>query len=46
MLGAFETWRRYDEGRRALAARALDRIAAEPGLSRDSREMVERIRAA
>ena len=46
MTGAFETWRRHDEGRRALAAEALDRILAEPGLSRDSREMVERIRAA
>lgn len=44
LLGAFETWRRYDAGRRAHAARALERIAARADLSRDSREMVERIR--
>ena len=46
MAGAFETWRRYDEGRRALMAEALDRIAREPDLSRDTREMVARIRTA
>ena len=46
MTGAFETWRRYDPRRRGLMADALDRILAAPGLSRDSREMVERIRAA
>ena len=45
-LGAFETWARHDEGRRAHAARALERIAATPDLSRDSREKVERIRGA
>ena len=46
LAGAFETWRRYDDHRQALAREALDRVAAEPELSRDTREMVERIRAA
>ena len=46
LTGAFETWRRYDPGRQALMAEALARVAAQPGLSRDVREMVERIRGA
>ena len=46
LMGAFETWRRYDAGRQALMAEALERIAALPDLSRDLREMVERIRSA
>ena len=45
LAGAFETWRRYDAGRQALMAQALARIAARPGLSRDTAEMVARIRA-
>ena len=45
LAGAFETWRRYDAGRQALIAEALGRIAARPGLSRDTAEMVARIRA-
>jgi aminopeptidase N len=46
MSTAFETWARYDAGRRAQAAAALDRIRAAPGLSRDLGEMAERLRAA
>ncbi len=40
---AFETWRRYDEGRQAKARAALRRIADTPGISRDSSEMVARL---
>ena len=43
MSTAFETWRRYDTGRQALAKAALARIAAAPGLSRDLGEMVGRM---
>jgi len=44
MCSAFETWRRYDGDRRALIAAQLDRILATPNLSRDTTEMVSRIR--
>ncbi|CAM4026858.1 aminopeptidase N [Palleronia rufa] len=43
MTTMFETWRRYDTGRRDRASRALERIADTPGLSRDTAEMVSRI---
>ncbi|PKP75089.1 MAG: aminopeptidase N [Alphaproteobacteria bacterium HGW-Alphaproteobacteria-6] len=43
MSTAFETWARYDAGRRALIRAELDRISAAPGLSRDTAEMVGRI---
>ncbi|WP_304620925.1 aminopeptidase N [Paracoccus sediminilitoris] len=43
MSTAFETWPRYDEGRKALALAALERIAAVTGLSRNTREMVSRM---
>jgi aminopeptidase N len=46
MTTVFETWRRYDADRQALIADALERIAATPGLSRDTVEMVNRIRGA
>ena len=46
MTTVFETWRRYDADRQALIAEQLDRIAATPGLSRDTAEMVGRIRGA
>ena len=46
MSTAFETWTRYDESRKALIRAELDRIAATEGLSRDTLEMVTRIRAA
>ena len=44
MCSAFQTWRRYDESRKALMATQLDRIAAQPGLSPDTTEMISRIR--
>ena len=43
MTTAFETWARYDADRQALMRGALDRIAAAPGLSRNTGEMVGRI---
>ncbi|PKQ11580.1 MAG: aminopeptidase N [Alphaproteobacteria bacterium HGW-Alphaproteobacteria-1] len=46
MCAAFETWRRYDAARQTLVAAELDRILATPGLSRDTAEMLGRIRAA
>ncbi|MEM6588163.1 MAG: aminopeptidase N [Pseudomonadota bacterium] len=46
MCSAFETWKRYDADRQALIAAQLDRILSLDGLSRDSREMVSRIRDA
>jgi aminopeptidase N len=44
MCAAFQTWKRYDLERQALIAAELDRMLAKPDLSRDSREMLERIR--
>nr|WP_246020645.1 aminopeptidase N [Paracoccus subflavus] len=46
MSAVFETWTRYDAGRRAKALAALERIAAADGLSRNTREMVSRMIAA
>lgn len=46
MITVFETWRRYDADRQALIAAELDRIANTPDLSRDTAEMVSRIRGA
>ena len=46
MSTAFETWTRYDSGRRAKALASLERIAAAEGLSRNTREMVSRMIAA
>ncbi|MFN0113889.1 MAG: aminopeptidase N [Paracoccaceae bacterium] len=43
MSAAFDSWRRYDAGRRALIQAALERILAAPGLSRDTGEMAGRI---
>ncbi|RMC32981.1 aminopeptidase N [Paracoccus alkanivorans] len=43
---AFETWPRYDAGRRAKARAALERMAAMEGISRNMREMVSRMIAA
>ncbi|NBZ89865.1 aminopeptidase N [Stagnihabitans tardus] len=40
---AFETWGRYDAGRKAHARAALERIKGTEGLSRDLGEMVGRI---
>jgi aminopeptidase N len=44
MSTAFETWGRYDAGRKAQARAQLDRILAAPGLSRDLGEMAARLR--
>ncbi|WP_295044959.1 aminopeptidase N [uncultured Paracoccus sp.] len=46
MSTAFETWTRYDAGRRATALAALNRIAATESLSKNTREMVSRMIAA
>ncbi|MCV2890138.1 aminopeptidase N [Ruegeria aquimaris] len=46
MCSAFQTWRRYDADRQALIAVQLDRILAQPGLSRDTTEMLTRIKGA
>jgi aminopeptidase N len=43
MCSAFQTWKRYDDGRQALMRAAMDRIMARPGLSRDTNEMLTRI---
>lgn len=44
MCSAFQTWKRYDGGRQAIIAGELDRILATEGLSRDTGEMLTRIR--
>ncbi|MFK7763738.1 MAG: aminopeptidase N [Roseobacter sp.] len=44
MCAAFQTWKRYDAGRQDRIAAALDRILATPELSRDTSEMITRIR--
>ena len=43
MTTVFETWRRYDDARQALMRAELDRLAAKPNLSRDTKEMVTRL---
>ncbi|EAQ01039.1 aminopeptidase N [Pseudooceanicola batsensis HTCC2597] len=43
MCSAFQTWRRYDADRQGMIREQLERIAALPGLSRDTAEMVGRI---
>ena len=43
MTTVFETWRRYDGARQALMRAALNRLAAKPSLSRDTKEMVTRL---
>ncbi|MEM9031933.1 MAG: aminopeptidase N [Pseudomonadota bacterium] len=45
MTTVFETWGRYDADRQGLIREALERVAASPGLSRDTGEMVGRILA-
>jgi aminopeptidase N len=42
IVGSFNPWRRYDEGRQALMKAQLERIAAHPGLSKDTAEIVGR----
>ncbi len=43
MSAGFETWRRYDADRQGLMRAELERIAAAPGLSRHTGEMVARM---
>ncbi len=43
MSSGFETWRRYDADRQGLMRAELERIAATPGLSRHTGEMVARM---
>ncbi|WP_146587424.1 aminopeptidase N [Puniceibacterium confluentis] len=43
MCSAFQTWKRYDADRQAKMKAALERIAAQPDLSRDTTEMVSRM---
>ncbi|HUS54436.1 MAG TPA: aminopeptidase N [Thermohalobaculum sp.] len=45
VVGTFETYRRYDTARQALMRAELERIAAVEGLSKNTREMVERMLA-
>ncbi len=46
LSGAFETWKRYDADRQDLIKAELNRILATDGLSRDTTEMISRIRGA
>jgi aminopeptidase N len=46
MCSAFQTWRRYDTDRQTRMLAQVDRILATPGLSRDTTEMLTRIRSA
>jgi aminopeptidase N len=46
MCSAFQTWRRYDAIRQTLIGAQLTRIADTPNLSRDTSEMISRIRDA
>ncbi|WP_439149632.1 aminopeptidase N [Sulfitobacter sp.] len=46
MCSAFQTWKRYDADRQTLIKAELDRILAQPELSRDTTEMLTRIRGA
>ncbi len=43
MCQAFQTWKHYDSERGALMRAELEKLAAKPGLSRDSSEMVGRM---
>lgn len=44
MAGAFESWARYDSDRREKMQAEMKRLLEQPGLSRNTREIVERIR--
>ncbi|KAA2316214.1 aminopeptidase N [Pseudooceanicola sediminis] len=45
MCTAFQTWTRYDADRQGMIRAELERMAAQPKLSRDTSEMVSRILA-
>lgn len=42
LVSNFNQWRRFDEGRQAVQKEQLERIAREPGLSKDVFEIVSR----
>jgi hypothetical protein len=42
MVRNFERFRRFEPGRRARMGAVLQQIVANPGLSRESREVVEK----
>ena len=42
LLTAFNRWRRFDASRQALMRAELERVAATPGLSRDSYEIASK----
>jgi len=44
MCSAFQTWRRYDATRQSMMVEVLDDLLATPDLSRDTSEMLTRIR--
>ncbi|MGR3714667.1 MAG: aminopeptidase N [Shimia sp.] len=44
MCSAFQTWKRYDAHRQTLIQTQLERIAGQATLSRDTAEMISRIR--
>ncbi len=46
MCSAFQTWKRYDTDRQAKILAEVDRILATPNLSRDTTEMLTRIKGA
>ncbi|MEM7743929.1 MAG: aminopeptidase N [Pseudomonadota bacterium] len=46
MAGAFESWKRYTDDRQTLIRAEMTRIAEVPDLSRNTREIVERMLAA
>jgi aminopeptidase N len=43
VAGVFETWARYDPGRQARMRSEMERMTALPDLSRNTREIVERM---
>ncbi len=43
LAGAFESWRMFEPGRQTLARAAIERIAAKPGISADTYEIVSKI---
>jgi aminopeptidase N len=42
LVGALSRWRRFDASRQAMMSRELERILAQPGLSRDVAEIVSK----
>lgn len=46
LCAAFQTWKRYDSARQTMMLAEIDRILTQPSLSRDTTEMLTRIRSA